>query len=1118
MRNSLFIPRFLVLWLIFSLFLSNPAWALRQLNAGAEENPRLIHALRHATNPSPAAGAEETYQVDLSDKKHFRVESPLLPDELYEHSLDAVGDKTYLLVIHDVPRKISPTGVVRFLVRGDRVSREDWVSVLLEPHFEISDWSENIEPLRVRMLSNGWETYGQTGPYKNIDSHFPHLFYQDGQIVFNWRWKQPRPISVFPLIPQRARRNPARAAGAEERKIPAGEARLLIAEDEDMVRRLLLFYVIPALQDGEVPSSEQTDAVDKEITLKNGIRVGIFADAQKAVEWAKQNRPQMVLTDLNLINGLGFEVAEAAKTSDDSAVILLASPKEDQQDQVDQLLAEDKLDGFMPKPYRQSAVLEMVRAYFLDRIQSAGAEESYESTGDMPAMPAITPSLEVPSTDGEVWLLVTGINEYRLVKVEHDDISLLERNFRTIVRRQQNAIHYQVELNPSQWWSAVRAGDLELSDGSLKVARVEKGIKLSQSGKKGQGTAAILVKLKLVSVAEQEQEEEPDSQLYRVHPTQKYYMFGDWGGKSISTKDREFALIQAKNNRFYLVWLADHDMRVLPIHASQVLDLKNGSRNYSVPVPAKDADIWVDSAITDEDGVADLLKEEIRLIRGNSNLTLSWIGESKPSYTFMWLVPEAPAGAEESIDVRAWDYSELPAELRDGEEAVRLPAEGLWFPPEVVAGLGKRNVRFWFNLSKNLAVQMSSREVKLEWWNSLLVPPDVKIALFPELGKETVIAVGRAPAGQGYLPEDSMIISATNDISRVHLELRLRPDGSIVVRDRGTNGTYLQVRALSQIQNYFAELPLLEAGERASLIKENLEILNSQEFAGVVKTASMIPARGERLDIWRIRMEIAPDGRIIDYGSFDPIGRIEAYLAMSGDLKLKVGSVEGGRPVPAAFVETVAAYNAASAAGVEESEVDAVGARDVLLEGMKRDSYKEVIKTFVLSREVLNRRNEVIDLPRYLTSLFSAERLAEAGFELGRAQLIPPAVYNPDGDYPAAQLTEKVTVYVDDALGWAGQIRQQLENVPGIVVLKEQDAYQRAQVVVSNRDPRGRPGEQLLIQVSSAAAAKAVTRSLFDHLGLFASPEERLERGLAVPGGVILLHSGDWGEDIVLFA
>jgi len=76
MKKLIFFPRFLALWLILSLALPNPAFALRQLNAGAEENQPLTNELRarfldSTSNPSEpvrraAAGEEE--KLDLAVK------------------------------------------------------------------------------------------------------------------------------------------------------------------------------------------------------------------------------------------------------------------------------------------------------------------------------------------------------------------------------------------------------------------------------------------------------------------------------------------------------------------------------------------------------------------------------------------------------------------------------------------------------------------------------------------------------------------------------------------------------------------------------------------------------------------------------------------------------------------------------------------------------------------------------------------------------------------------------------------------------------------------------------------------------------------------------------------
>lgn len=219
------------------------------------------------------------------------------------------------------------------------------------------------------------------------------------------------------------------AAGAEEKtKIKPGEARLLIVEDDPSVRKVLMMFVMSSLQ-GPSASLLGQEIENGEITLENGMKVGIFSHAGRAAEWAKANRPQMVLTDLNLIGGLGFDVAAAAKAADPSAaVILLSSPVGEQQEQkIQEFLDAGNLTGFVQKPYGSSAVRALIKQHLQDRMDlAAGAEEKRTPEAGRAALFQVHPTLEqwAINQSGTIETLILGQSEPVDLKNYYTDADL----------------------------------------------------------------------------------------------------------------------------------------------------------------------------------------------------------------------------------------------------------------------------------------------------------------------------------------------------------------------------------------------------------------------------------------------------------------------------------------------------------------------------------------------------------------------------------------------------------------------------------------------------------------------------------------------------------------------
>ncbi len=195
-----------------------------------------------------------------------------------------------------------------------------------------------------------------------------------------------------------------------------------------------------------------------------------------------------------------------------------------------------------------------------------------------------------------------------------------------------------------------------------------------------------------------------------------------------------------------------------------------------------------------------------------------------------------------------------------------------------------------------------------------------------------------------------------------------------------------------------------------------------------------------------------------------------------------------------------------TAAGAEQDVEAARGQLFDFIRAIQKD-----LKTFAASRG--SQKDKVFDLPKYYTERINAEELRRAGFTLGKAQMVPSAVYMAtpvqDPSQPAPLLK---TMYVDPDMQWADQISKQMQLDPSILLVTGPEGYRTAQIVVSDKDRRFNREKQILIHVTSERAAASVQRGLIAYLDLSG------KKPLAVPGGVVLLYTGELGEDVLLFA
>ncbi len=162
------------------------------------------------------------------------------------------------------------------------------------------------------------------------------------------------PKKVRPVTPAEAAailklHQQGRLAAAGMEQVEPAEAKILVVEDDEMLRNMNLRIVRAAVSRYGI----------------GGTQVFAFASATEAAEWARANHPTLTLTDYNLLNGTGLDVLAAVREEDPSApVILYSSPPADADPPIP-----GRFTAFIPKPGSPDDLEKLVAAHLAPRLK-----------------------------------------------------------------------------------------------------------------------------------------------------------------------------------------------------------------------------------------------------------------------------------------------------------------------------------------------------------------------------------------------------------------------------------------------------------------------------------------------------------------------------------------------------------------------------------------------------------------------------------------------------------------------------------------------------------------------------------------------------------------------------
>lgn len=214
-----------------------------------------------------------------------------------------------------------------------------------------------------------------------------------------------------------------RKTGLEEPRFTPETVRIALVEDNA--------FQLKALQ--ELVTGYLARSANPLATRIKPDQIGAFPTTKAAIAWIVKEKPQMVITDLNLPDGLGFAVIAAAKRVNPSAGVVLASaPFRTQQAEVDRLLADGTLNHFLWKPFSiPREVYPLVDQHIVQRL-AAGMEED-------PIAAALTQGPVAVKVDAGGVARINGQGEAITIPDELHQPGFFESGSRTIVVHEEYA-------------------------------------------------------------------------------------------------------------------------------------------------------------------------------------------------------------------------------------------------------------------------------------------------------------------------------------------------------------------------------------------------------------------------------------------------------------------------------------------------------------------------------------------------------------------------------------------------------------------------------------------------------------------------------------------------------
>lgn len=175
-----------------------------------------------------------------------------------------------------------------------------------------------------------------------------------------------------------------------------------------------------------VEDDERLALLTKDYLQKNGYKVEIEANGNRAITKILETKPALVILDLMLPGADGFTVCRTVKEKYKAPILMLTARSDD----VDQILGlEIGADDYISKPVKPRVLLARVQS-LLRRTQ----QETVEVGGSQTSHNLVFGALTIDSARREAWL---NEDEIELTSAEFDLLWLLASNAGRILDREE---------------------------------------------------------------------------------------------------------------------------------------------------------------------------------------------------------------------------------------------------------------------------------------------------------------------------------------------------------------------------------------------------------------------------------------------------------------------------------------------------------------------------------------------------------------------------------------------------------------------------------------------------------------------------------------------------------
>jgi len=176
-----------------------------------------------------------------------------------------------------------------------------------------------------------------------------------------------------------------------------------------------------------VEDDERLASLTKEYLQKNGYKVDIESDGNRAISTILETNPSLVILDLMLPGADGFTVCRTVKKKYKGPILMLTARSDD----VDQILGlEIGADDYISKPVKPRVLLARVQSLLRRSLQDDGKDENSIKEVNKLTFGV----LNIDNTRREAWL---SDNEIELTSAEFDLLWLLASNAGRILNREE---------------------------------------------------------------------------------------------------------------------------------------------------------------------------------------------------------------------------------------------------------------------------------------------------------------------------------------------------------------------------------------------------------------------------------------------------------------------------------------------------------------------------------------------------------------------------------------------------------------------------------------------------------------------------------------------------------